>query len=432
MNLPAHLLQTLSPWRDAPRWSVALSGGLDSTVLLHLLATLAQQHRFPPLRALHVHHGLQAAADAWPAHCQQLCDAVGVPLEIIKVKVPPQASLEEGARQARYQALTARLAPGELIVLAHHREDQAETLLYRLLRGAGVRGLAAMPGQRRAGEGRLARPLLGVGRRALQAYAREHGLRWVEDPSNATTEADRNYLRHQVMPVLQARWPQASASIARAASHLSEAQALLEELAMADLAQPPAPLPWLPLPSLALEPLLGLADRRQRNALRHFLAPFTRLPDTDHWRGWEAVRDARLAGEPCWRLADGELRRAGQRLWWLSGPWLRPLPAQPLVWARPEVPLLLPGNGRVWLQASASGPLHIAYRQGGETLQIPGRGRRDLKRWLQEQQVPAFLRGRLPLLFAGGQLLAVAQYPLSPQVQPLLHWAPPTNEQSLR
>ncbi|MBD1598042.1 tRNA lysidine(34) synthetase TilS [Pseudomonas typographi] len=432
MNLPDHLLKTLAGWLSAPRWTIALSGGLDSTVLLHLLAALAKEHGLPPLRAIHVHHGLQPAADAWPGHCQRVCDAYGVPLEVLKVEVPAHASPEQAARRARHCALAQRLEPGEVLLLAHHRDDQAETVLYRLLRGAGVHGLAAMPACRRAGAGWLVRPLLAVGRATLQAYASNQRLHWVEDPSNARSEADRNYLRHQVLPALQARWPHAPASLARAAGHCAEAQALLGDLAAADLAQPPAALPWLPLPSLALAPLLGLSPARQRNALRHFLAPLTRLPDTEHWHGWDNLRDARLAGEPCWRLADGELRRAGGRLWWLSGAWLQLWPTQPVPWPQPGTPLQLPGNGHVWLQAPVPGQLHIGYRQGGERLRIPGRGQRDLKRWMQEQGVPVFLRGRLPLLFAGGELLAVAQFPLAAGENPPLCWAVPTNEQRLR
>ncbi|MFF7708039.1 tRNA lysidine(34) synthetase TilS [Pseudomonas sp. NPDC007930] len=432
MHLLDQLLGQLSPWRHAPRWSIALSGGLDSTALLHLLNTLAQQHPLPPLRALHVHHGLQAAADAWPADCQRLCERLGVPLEVLRVQVPAQASLEEGARRARHQALASQLLPGEVLLLAHHRDDQAETVLYRLARGAGVRGLAAMPAQRPAGAGVLLRPLLGVGRAQLLAYAQQHQLQWVEDPTNALPDADRNYLRQAVMPALAQRWPAAASSIARAAQHQAEAQGLLAELAETDLAQPPAPLPWLALPSLALAPLRALSPARQRNALRHFLAPLTALPDSDHWRGWEALRDARLAGEPCWRLAGGELRRAGERLWWLSGPWLAPLPAAPQPWADSAQPLALPGNGEVWLAAAPPGPLQVRYRQGGETLYLEGRGRRDLKRWLQEQGLPAFLRGRLPLLCRGHEVLAVAQCPAFAEGGPRLHWAAPTNEQGLR
>jgi len=234
-TLTAKLLQILAPWRSAPAWHIAFSGGLDSTVLLHLLATLAKTDTFPPLSAIHVHHGLQAAADAWPAHCRAVCDALGVPLQVIRVQVRPGASLERAAREARYQAFAEVTGAGELLITGQHRDDQAETLLFRLLRGAGVRGLAAMPVQRPLAGGYLVRPLLDVSRADLEAYAREHQLTWVEDPSNADPRFSRNYLRHHVFPRLIERWPQAVSTMARSAEHLSEAQGLLDELAQMDL-----------------------------------------------------------------------------------------------------------------------------------------------------------------------------------------------------
>ena len=202
VDLPTRLLRNLQPWRQAKRWRVAFSGGLDSTVLLHLLAHLAKNHSLPALSAIHIHHGLQAAADAWPAHCQAICDALGVPLAIVHVHVDAGASLEQAARAARYGAFIEATQPGDVMLAAQHRDDQAETVLFRLLRGTGSRGLAAMPTQRPLGRGHLLRPLLDVSRAELEAYAREHRLLWIEDPSNADQQFSRNYLRQQVFPVL--------------------------------------------------------------------------------------------------------------------------------------------------------------------------------------------------------------------------------------
>ena len=176
MTLESHLLKALAPWRNAPAWRVALSGGLDSTVLLHLLAGLAQREELPPLSAIHIHHGLQPVADAWPAHCRALCARLGVPLQVEYVQVEPGASVERAARDARYGVFEAVLKPGELLLVAQHRDDQAETLLFRLLRGAGVQGLAAMPASRRVGQGHLLRPLLNCSRDELQVYAERHRL----------------------------------------------------------------------------------------------------------------------------------------------------------------------------------------------------------------------------------------------------------------
>lgn len=432
MSLETRLLQALAPWCQAPRWVVAFSGGLDSTVLLHLLARLRHSHALPPLAAIHVHHGLQPAAERWVDLCRAQCEALGIPLQVCHVAVGEGASLERAAREARYAAFAGCLQAGEVLLLAQHRDDQAETLLLRLLRGAGVRGLAAMPHSRPLAAGQLLRPLLGTGRAELEAWARAAGLRWIEDPSNVDTGLARNFLRHEILPRLARHWPAASAVLARDAEQLAEAQVLLDELADADLAdaRQPAVLDWLPLPSLLLAPLQALSDARQRNALRRWLEPLTRLPPREHWAGWIALRDAGEAAAPCWRLGDGELRRHDGRLWWLSGDWLQVPEPRRIDWPDPRQPLPLPGNGRVWFEGVPPAvPLQIGYRQGGELLALPGRGRRDLKRLLQEARIPPFVRERLPLLLDGGELLAVAGLPrLQAAAEPArrLVWLPPT------
>lgn len=433
-DLASRLLERLAPWRTAPSWCVALSGGLDSSVLLHLLATLRARHDLPVLRAIHVHHGLQPAADAWPEHCRQLCDGLGMELLVRHVQVAQAASVEQAARNARYDAFAGALRPGEVLLTGQHRDDQAETLLLRLMRGAGLRGLSAMPSQRSLGAGMLVRPLLDISRGELLAHAREHDVPWIEDPSNEDTRFARNYLRHQVLPALLSRWPQASRSLARAASHLGEARELLDELAQQDLAAALEPCrhSWLALPSLSLSRLAELSPARQRNALQFWLSAFTRLPDTEHWAGWNDLRDARPDASPVWRLTDGELHRSGERLYWLSGQWLLSV-GEAVPWNDPRAELELPGNGSVSLSGSLPPEaLHIGYRQGGERLDVPGRGRRDLKRLLNEQQVPAFVRGRLPLLFAGSRLVAVANQPVLADGNLQLSWRAPTSEQGLR
>ncbi len=410
IDLPTRLLKHMLPWRNAVTWRIAFSGGLDSTVLLHLLVTLSQRQPLPALSAIHVHHGLQAVAEAWPDHCRSVCAALGVPLDVVTVQVRPGASVERAAREARYAAFVAAIHSNEVLLTAQHRDDQAETLLFRLLRGAGVKGLAAMPPQRPLGQGHLLRPLLDVSRVELEAYARQQGLSWIEDPSNDDHRHARNYLRQRVFPVLAEQWPQASTTLARSAAHMGEAQTLLDDLARIDLARAATPgvFDWLGLQSLALAPLRALSPARQRNALSHWLAPMTLLPDTDHWSGWDSLRDAADDARPIWRLAGGELHRAAGRVWWLSDHWLCSLPGT-VDWADPAVALRLPGNGRVVLDGTPpAGPLSVRYRQGGEVMALAGRGHRDLKRLLNEKAVPAFVRGRLPLLYQGEQLLAVA------------------------
>jgi len=193
-----HLRRALADWPKVTALRVAFSGGLDSSVLLHALVQLARCEKLPPVYAIHIAHGLQAQARNWPLHCQKFCDALGVPLEVIRVEVDKtSASLERAAREARHGAFAERLKKGELLLLAQHQDDQAETLLLRLARGAGVRGLAGMPKARVLGQGHLLRPLLGCPRALLESYAKAQGLSWIEDPSNEDTRFARNHLRHE-------------------------------------------------------------------------------------------------------------------------------------------------------------------------------------------------------------------------------------------
>lgn len=427
MSLESSLLSRLAPWREAAAWRVAFSGGLDSTVLLHLLAVAARSHALPAISAVHVHHGLQAAADGWPTHCQRLCDELGVPLLIEYVQVAPGASLERAARDARYEAFAATLSPGEVLLLAQHQDDQAETVLYRLLRGAGVRGLAAMPASRPLARGYAVRPLLDVPRRTLEAYAEVHGLRWVDDPSNSDTRLARNFLRQEILPRLHRHWPNASQVLARTAAHQAEALTLLQELAELDLQRAHASpgFDWLNVPCLDLQALRALSDGRQRNLLRHWLAGFTRLPDSRHWQGWFDLRDAGADASPVWRLESGELRRHGNGLFWLADGWAADWAVQSQPWFQVSQPLVLPGNGRVWLEGAVPpGQMSIGYRQGGEIFEVPGRGRRDVKRLLQESGVPEFIRGRIPLLLCDGRPVALANLLASPGCG-AFHWQPP-------
>lgn len=435
-ELESTLLNALAPWRSAPAWRVAFSGGLDSTVLLHLLAGLARREALPVLSAIHVHHGLQAVADGWPEHCQRFCDGLGVPLQVVRVNVDGGASLERAAREARYAAFAGVLGQGECLLTGQHRDDQAETVLFRMFRGAGVRGLSGMAASRPLGSGLLLRPLLELTRRELEAYCRQHGLSWVEDPSNSSDDYDRNYLRNRILPGIVQRWPSAVETIARSAEHLAEADGLLGELARSDLISAGARDEYIGmnLPSLALAALAELSEPRQRNALRHWLAPLARLPDSAHWAGWQNLRDAREDAEPIWRLADGELRRAHGRLWWLARPWLGFVPVNQ-AWGEPSQTLSLPANGTLRIDGDApEGPLEIRYRQGGEVMALAGRGSRDLKRLLNEAAIPAFLRGRLPLLWRADELLGVALLPdlrVEPGQAWTLRWTPPTNDSGL-
>lgn len=212
--------------------TLGLSGGCDSVVLLHLL------RRIPALGgrlgAVHVHHGLSAHADAWADFCTDYCTALEIPLQVIRVSVPRQsgAGLEAAARQARYAAFADHAA--NCLCLAQHRGDQAETVLLNLLRGTGLTGAAGMPAERQIGRLRVFRPLLTVTRADIEAYAQAHGLRWVEDDSNADIGFRRNFLRREVLPRLASRFPALEANLAQAAAHFGEAAGLLDALAESD------------------------------------------------------------------------------------------------------------------------------------------------------------------------------------------------------
>lgn len=408
--LADNVLKVLTPYLHAKRWHIAFSGGMDSSVLLHVLSRLSFYRQVPSLHAIHVHHGLLKEADEWVEHCRQMCDLLQVPLSVEHVQVDQNSSLERAARDARYAAFARHVREHEVLLVAQHQDDQAETLLLRLLRGAGVKGLSAMATSRAMAEGRLVRPFLSVPRAELSRYALAEKLEWVEDPSNIQDVQDRNFLRHEILTRLRLRWPQASASVARSAGHMAEALAILEECAAMDLsaAQTATAFPWLPLPSLELEIIRQLSEHRQRNALRHWLDRYSRMPDTDHWAGWVALRDASPSASPVWVLEGGEIHRGAGRLWWLPHQWLGAA-CVPCQLPEKGAEVALGSNGRVYIVGQRpSGSLEVRYRQGGEIMAVPGRGHRDLKRLLNEHHVPTFLRGRLPLLFCNGQLIAIA------------------------
>lgn len=265
--------------------TVGFSGGLDSTVLLHATNHVANEAGLG-LAALHVHHGLSNHADDWADSCAKVCANLGIPLTILRVEVPPRSGegIEAAARRLRHKALADQ--PAHWVLLAHHADDQAETVLHNLLRGSGVRGAAAMPESR----GRVLRPLLGLGRDVLVEYAGNHRLAWVEDESNADLRFTRNFLRREIIPAMASRFPRVGEQLAAAAGHFGEADRLLDDLAVLDLG---ACRPEFPLP-LAL--FRQLSDARGRNLLRAMLGWY-KLQPPDERRLKEFARQLRTAGK---------------------------------------------------------------------------------------------------------------------------------------
>jgi tRNA(Ile)-lysidine synthase len=365
------------------------------------------------LAALHVQHGLHPDADLWAEHCRVQTERLGVPLQILRVQVAGGAgiSLEAAARSARYAALAESVGE-DLLLLAQHADDQVETVLLQLLRGAGPQGLAAMAALERWQRGWRARPLLELPRAALHAYALAQGLSWVEDPSNLNLRFDRNYLRLAVMPVLRARWPSLGVTVGRAAQWNAECTALLASRAAEDLAQlEPSGA------SLVGTQLLAWPLARQKNLLRHWLTTLhLPLPDANRLtRICTELLPAAADRQPWLYWPGVEMRRYRTRLYAFTP--LPPAPVQSLPWCDAKTLVLPDGCGsltlrptwgqgiaaRLWVSAE------LRFRGGGESFWPQGSQRpQALKHWLQAQNLPPWTRARLPLLYLQGQLAAVA------------------------
>jgi len=387
---------------------VGLSGGIDSMVLLALLHERAAATPFT-LTAVHVHHGLSPNADAWAQFCAVECARRGVALDIVRVALDPASGLgrEAEARRARYAVYAARTE--SIVALAHHLDDQAETVLLQLLRGTGLKGVGAMP-RLRALNSRVSlyRPLLALPRAGIQAMANARGLGWIEDESNASRKHDRNFLRHEVAPLLDARFPAWRRSLARFARHAAAAQSLLDERASED---------GLLASAAELSIDAALSPARRANAVRSFIAAHDLAMPSDARLAemarqlYEARADARVRiehdGVAIVRhrgVARIERERAGP-------PWRVGWHGEPIV-------VLGEGRGTIafaravgaGLAASLTqaGDWYFAPRAGGERLRLdPHRPTRTLKNLLQENDIPLARRAVLPLLFRDGELVWV-------------------------
>lgn len=414
----------MTQFPSEPIW-VAFSGGLDSTVLLHSLMQLKPVQAIVPL---HVNHQLSPHADDWQRHCAELCAAWGLGLRAESVTVTEAGrGLEDAAREARYRVFADCLADGGVLLTGHHADDQMETLLLRLQRGSGPRGLAAMAQQRALGAGLLVRPLLPIKRLDLEAYARRHQLSWIEDESNLELRFDRNYLRRRVLPAIQERWPEGHKRWQQSIELCAESESLLEDLAALDLEAARERSEWGGA-SLELEALQGLSRARRHNLLRHWLRtwhwPLPSLHqlqqiDTQLIEGREDAR-ARV----CWQQMMA--CRFRNRLYILRDTQLIEQPATPTeltlnpteLKSGSVVEIPLPAGGRLRLHYSARGEtaerlkadlpdLQLRWRRGGERCQPSGRERsQTLKRLLQEAGLEPWWRPLLPLIYSGEQLVA--------------------------
>lgn len=412
-NLSGRVADTLTS--IVPRGSsllLGLSGGVDSVVLLHLLAQISPRFSWN-ISALHVHHGISAHADSWAAFCTELCAQYSIPLLVERVDINPLRAMgiEAAARQLRHAALARQAV--DFIALAHHRDDQAETLLLQLLRGAGVRGASAMQMHKpRKNAPALLRPLLDVERSELEAYAGEHGLHWVEDDSNEDVSYPRNFLRHKVLPVLQQRFPAYRATLARSARHFAEAAELLDELAALDAE---SAIEGERLSDAALRRLSGA---RGKNLLRYFLAA-RGAPIPDATRLEEMLRQLCEAGEGAqiritWQ--DWQLRCYQEHAYAL--PVTLPAADFSIVW-QGEAEIALPASHGVLhfervtgqglsMARLQQGVVTIRSRHGSEHIKLDAaRPRQSLRNLLQQHGVPPWQRELLPLLHCGDELVWV-------------------------
>ncbi len=416
-RLSANLLSKIEALPKAPCYWVAYSGGLDSHVLLHTMAQIRERLR-GSLRAIHVHHGLQSEADQWLQHAIDESQRLDIELTALKLDLQPAKgeSLEAVARDARYQAMGALLGRGDMLLTAQHQNDQAETLLLQLMRGSGPSGLAAMPELVALGEAWLVRPLLDITRAELLNYAQQHKLSWVEDGSNADLRFDRNYIRHQLMPLIERRWPAANSTIARSARHCAEAQQLIDHLAAGDFLQ----VRVRGNNRLSVTALRQLPVPRCRAVLRHWITMqgFQSPSAVQLERIVTEVLDAAEDRLPLVAWDGAEVRRFRDQLF-LMVPLLPHEPSTILAWD--DGPLLsLPSGlgllhvriGSEALDVWSQGRVEVRFRRGGERCQRQGEAvSRPLKKVFQESlKIPPWLRDRVPLIYINDELAAVADF----------------------
>jgi tRNA(Ile)-lysidine synthase len=414
-------LERWPPPADGARVVVAFSGGVDSTVLLASLARLPLR---VPLRAVHVDHGLHPDSALWSAHCAQAARELGVELLTVRVAVEHAtgSGLEAAAREARYAGLAGLLSPGDVLLTAHHGDDQLETVLLRLVRGSGVRGLRAIRDRAPFAGGWLARPLLGFTRAELVEHARAWNLRWLEDPANSSLEHDRNFLRATVVPRLVERWPAAARSAQRLAEQMADAEQILEEVAARDAASVAEPSR---VSRAVLEPL---DPARQRNLLRHLLRRCGfELPSAHKIEELRiALLGTRRDAQPRVRWPGAEARVFRGHLYLMSV-----LPAASVRgfsarldkrgrWTGPEGELAFeplgtgPGLPESWLDDG----LMLRFRGGGEAFKPLARAHhRSLKHWLQEAAIVPWMRTRIPLLYRHDDVVAVGDLWLADQTR---------------
>lgn len=407
--LESHWVQTLASYDCI---YVGFSGGLDSTVLLHALA--CEPQLLTKICAVHINHGLSPQAQVWQIHCQQLCERLAISYQARTISFNRQANIEEAARHARYQVFSQLVQVNQCLLTAHHHDDQAETVLLHLFRGAGIKGLSGISDTLAFGQGFLYRPLLGLSRDRLLAYAKAHQLAWIEDESNADVHFSRNFLRQQVLPLLQTKWPGVSRNLVRTSELCRQAQANLDDLAEMDYPN------LITCPNeLAIKPLQQLSEARLSNVLRCWLQKnAARMPNYDTLsRLLSEVIHADHDANPELRWGNWVIKRyRGQ----LSLHQLESVSLfNPVPWLNFPDSVELPGRGMLSARLAESGlkispddQIDIRCRQGGETFIWHGQTK-SLKKLMQQWAIPPWLRSTIPLIYVNQRLAAVVGYAMS-------------------
>ncbi|MDA9014772.1 tRNA lysidine(34) synthetase TilS [Porticoccaceae bacterium] len=411
------LNSALIPWKQAisaaPQIMLGLSGGMDSILLLKLLS---EQVDTKLIQAVHVNHGLSDSADQWQQFVEGYCRQLGVDFYAEKVQlVVSGEGVEAAARDARYAVFERRLKKDGLLFLAHHADDQVETVVYRLLRGSGSKGLAGMPESRPLGLGQLIRPLLAYSKEAIHREANNRDLKWIEDESNLDDRFDRNYIRNQVIPVIAKRWPAYPQAVMHSAGLNDQANQLSQDLALEDLARLDVldeRAGW----SISMDGLSNLSVLRQKNVLRYWSeiknlpAPSSKIINEILSSVVAARQDA--SPEVIWRRQCWA--RFQSRLYLLRCQNKNIQQDQSMYWDM-QHPLVLADKNRLDAQrakgnglVASAESIEIRYRQGGERCKPQGRDRSSsLKKLLLEYQLPPWLRDRVPLFYVQDQLVAV-------------------------
>ena len=396
---------------------VAYSGGLDSHVLMHLLSKSSNVAGHA-LHSIHVNHKFAASSDEWAKHCELTAEKLGYEHRSITIdeKAPAGDSLEAWARERRYKLMAESVPDTGVLLTAHHRDDQAETLLLQLLRGSGVSGLAAMPTFNTQFGVLHGRPLLNFSRKEIAEYAHEQQLEWIDDESNLDPAFDRNYLRHNVFPVLRKRWPALDKTMGRAASQQADALQIIEEVAANDLVLVSRPVPG----SINIKSLKSMSLAHQANVLRYWIKTLgLPLPTSSHVEKiLMQVVDARHDGVPLVNWPGCEIRRHDGQLFAMA-PLAEYDKELSIDWSLQERCSVAGGQlcakkvRGLGIRAAAveNERLRVQFRQGGEKIHLPGKQHsQELKKLFQEFRIPSWLRDRVPLLYKDKQLVAVADF----------------------